>query len=193
MLGVKRVKPPAGGDQLGALPQLPPPTPERNSAGRQQFQGVAQFNRIDRHGVGTGPHGDGRWSCDATSRGCESRPRWVRFDGGEGHTQELLAPTASRRALRLVGEQLLQEALPGAEEIEGQPHRFGIVERDGIDAVLAAGVDRRLGEHDRGRRGPRIRRIDRHSSECDSRVENAKFDEPPSGLIPAATAIASSA
>ena len=44
----------------------------------------------------------------------------------------------------------------------------------------------------RGRRAPRIRRIALASSECDARVSKAKFEEPPSGFMPAATAIASS-
>ncbi len=43
-----------------------------------------------------------------------------------------------------------------------------------------------------GRRTPRTSSIPFHNSECESRVENAKFDEPPSVFIPAATAIASS-
>jgi len=44
----------------------------------------------------------------------------------------------------------------------------------------------------RGRRAPRTRRIACPRLECDARVENAKFEDPPSGFMPAATAIASS-
>jgi len=44
----------------------------------------------------------------------------------------------------------------------------------------------------RGLREPRTGRIASASCDCDSRVENAKFELPPSGFMPAATAIVSS-